>query len=64
MVIDWIPSVPRALDLFEIVVRGVRPENALVGIGKLNGVAGAGPQVTERAETFVQERLLLPAEVK
>ena len=42
---------------------GVKSELVIIA-GANHGVAGAGPQVTERAETFVQERLLLPAEVK
>lgn len=42
---------------------GVRSELVVIE-GANHGVAGAGPQVTERAKTFVREQLLLPAEVK
>ena len=56
--------IEHARNLHERLKRvGVKSELVIIE-GANHGVAGAGPQVTERAKTFVREQLLLPAEVK
>jgi len=50
----------RTLNLHErLKSLGVRSELVVIE-GANQGVAGAGPQVTERAKTFVREQLLRP----